>query len=251
MPGNPAWDIVQRSVAEQANYLSSVLGALAGVCPVCFGAMPETSRRCHNCEGSWNRAEGVLADLVTPVTYRLGHHGQAAHDLRAYKADLPSKEAQLRLTYLFWYFCVRHIQCVKDRLDIAHFTHVAFVPSTRRAQSDHPLQTLLAPMIPLQQVVLRLNTTVDPSRRKLRPEMFSADTISPLGGLPPTVLLIDDTWVTGARVQSAAHRLKRAGADKVAVLVMARQVNLDYEPAQLLLSRVKDTAYNPEHCVWH
>ena len=42
-------------------------------------------------------------------------------------------------------------------------------------------------------------------------------------------LLIDDTWTTGANVQSAAAALKTAGADRVGALVIGRHVHDDYQ----------------------
>ncbi len=227
MPGSPAREVVERSVAEQSNYLAPVLSGAAGVCPLCFGAMPSSSTRCSNCADALKRTGSKVADLATPLTYRLGYtyDNQAAHDLRAYKAVPPSSEAQLRLTCLFWHFCQRHLVCMKERLGITGFTHVAFVPSTRRARSVHPLQAMLSPMIPLPRAELALNEGIDPSRRAVHTGWFTADPVAPVDERPTAVLLIDDTWVTGARVQSAAHCLKNAGAEKVAVLVLARQIN--------------------------
>ena len=43
------------------------------------------------------------------------------------------------------------------------------------------------------------------------------------------VLLIDDTWTTGANVQSAAAALKTAGANRVGVLVIGRHVRDEYQ----------------------
>ena len=42
------------------------------------------------------------------------------------------------------------------------------------------------------------------------------------------VLLIDDTWTTGANAQSAAAALKAAGARRVAALVIGRYVNREW-----------------------
>ena len=39
------------------------------------------------------------------------------------------------------------------------------------------------------------------------------------------MLLIDDTWTTGANAQSAAAALKAAGAGRVAAVVIGRHVN--------------------------
>ncbi len=106
-------------------------------------------------------------------------------------------------------------------------------------------------MIPLPQAALTLNDGIDPSQRVLHTEWFTTAPLAPAGGRPAAVLLIDDTWVSGARAQSAAHCLKNAGAERVAVLVLARQINPGYEPAQPLLDQVRNTPYDPRTCVWY
>jgi orotate phosphoribosyltransferase len=42
------------------------------------------------------------------------------------------------------------------------------------------------------------------------------------------VLLIDDTWTTGANAQSAAAALKSAGAGPVAAVVIGRHLNREW-----------------------
>ena len=43
-----------------------------------------------------------------------------------------------------------------------------------------------------------------------------------------SVLLIDDTWTTGASAQSAAAALKAAGAEHVAAVVIGRHLNREW-----------------------
>src|SRR5581483_6383331 len=43
-----------------------------------------------------------------------------------------------------------------------------------------------------------------------------------------SVLLIDDTWTTGASAQSAAATLKSAGAQRVAAVVIGRHLNREW-----------------------
>ncbi len=52
------------------------------------------------------------------------------------------------------------------------------------------------------------------------------EAIAEVGGR--SVLLIDDTWTTGANAQSAAAVLKEAGAEHVAVVVIGRYVNREW-----------------------
>jgi hypoxanthine phosphoribosyltransferase len=60
--------------------------------------------------------------------------------------------------------------------------------------------------------------------REFNPRKFAA--IESLNG--ESVLLIDDTWTTGASAQSAAAALKQAGAGKVGAVVIGRHVNRDW-----------------------
>ncbi|MDS1270743.1 phosphoribosyltransferase [Lipingzhangella sp. LS1_29] len=186
-----------------------------------------------------------------PISYRL-KDGQHAHDLAMYKkADTPGTEpARRRLAALFWDFCRRHIACVKSAAEIASFTHVCFVPSTRSPHGEHPLQRMLAPAIPLPRVPLHVNPDVSPERR-FDASWFEAHP-EDLAGVPAAdVLLIDDTWVTGSRMQSAAHSLKRAGARRVASLVLARQLSPGFAPARQLIAEVQQTRFDPDTCVVH
>jgi orotate phosphoribosyltransferase len=43
------------------------------------------------------------------------------------------------------------------------------------------------------------------------------------------VLVVDDTWTTGANAQSAAGALKTTGAGRVAVLAIGRHVNPEWK----------------------
>src|SRR4029077_4491488 len=52
-------------------------------------------------------------------------------------------------------------------------------------------------------------------------DRFSAERSGPGG----SVLLLDDSWVSGASAQSAAAALKRAGARHVAVVVLGRHAD--------------------------
>lgn len=63
------------------------------------------------------------------------------------------------------------------------------------------------------------------------------------------VLVVDDTWATGSRAQSAALALKSAGAEAVTVLVLARWLNpQDGTPTARFLRRAWPESYDPRLC---
>ena len=61
------------------------------------------------------------------------------------------------------------------------------------------------------------------------------------------MLLIDDTWTTGANAQSAAAALKDAGAGTVAAVVIGRHLNRDWHENDLRL-RALGESFDWEHC---
>jgi hypothetical protein len=84
----------------------------------------------------------------------------------------------------------------------------------------HPLRALAAPYLARPWLSLRPRPGGDPWARTLDPARFQATDLLP----GATVLLLDDTWVSGASAQSAAVALKLAGAAAVAVVVAGRHL---------------------------
>jgi predicted phosphoribosyltransferase len=106
---------------------------------------------------------------------------------------------------------------------------VTTVPSSDRARDEsHPLRQIVGSTIaPTRGRYRRLLTrsAAEAEKRDVVPEKFAAS--AELDGV--SVLLVDDTWVTGGSVQSAAGALKRAGAGSVGVLVLGRLIDESYE----------------------
>ena len=63
------------------------------------------------------------------------------------------------------------------------------------------------------------------------------------------LLLIDDTYTSGARVQSAASALQLAGASLVAVVVVGRIIDVEYKPEnRALWDRAGEVQFSFEAC---
>jgi orotate phosphoribosyltransferase len=95
------------------------------------------------------------------------------------------------------------------------------MPSGRGRPGPHPLAALIAPYLARPTATLVTAGPADPGCRDLNPGRFRAT--QPLPGA--AVLLLDDTWTTGASAQSAAIALRAAGARHVAVVVLGRHVS--------------------------
>jgi orotate phosphoribosyltransferase len=68
---------------------------------------------------------------------------------------------------------------------------------------------------------------------------FGAERFEVLGDVRGPVLVIDDTWTTGSRAQSAAAALKVAGATAVVVLVIGRHFDPAYTGNQAFLNALR------------
>jgi adenine/guanine phosphoribosyltransferase-like PRPP-binding protein len=64
------------------------------------------------------------------------------------------------------------------------------------------------------------------------------------------VLLIDDTWTTGASAQSAAAVLRRAGAGPIAAVVIGRYLNPEWRTNDRRLGRIRQP-FDWSCCSWH
>jgi len=71
------------------------------------------------------------------------------------------------------------------------------------------------------------------------------------GEVPATVLLVDDSWVSGAKPQAAATALKAAGAEAVAILTVGRWFKLGYPPNTEWLKNKRKAAWDWHVCCVH
>ena len=212
-----------------------------GVCATCHRDVSGPHQRCYRCNSHQEAAGDLLADVVVPVSVAFAGK-QFAHDLRQYKRsanETARKEKQRRLVILLENFLRVHERCVAAASDAPDFDVVTSVPSTR-GLDPHPLGAMLSRTIGLTRHRYRdlLRTGRHDENRAFHPERFHTD-----GDLTGRrVLLVDDTWTTGANAQSAAARLRRAGAERVAVVVLGRWFDADHEPASSAPARRGCTA---------
>jgi hypothetical protein len=217
------WRSLRGAVAAQECWLHPPLPPGPGVCAACRGPARPDYLRCFHCGVHAERAPGLLADAVVPVSYAV-KGGKLAHDLWAYKSVLASAgPARAALLALLVVFLRDHGGCIWRLAGGGRPTHLAVVPSVRGRRGPHPLRALTAPVfaLPWADLVLQAQPyPPDPEDRDLSLNLFSASRPLPQA----QVLLLDDTWTTGSRAQSAAAALKLAGAARVVVVVLGRHL---------------------------
>jgi predicted amidophosphoribosyltransferase len=193
------------------------------VCRTCFNFTAGYAR-CYACD----HGQPAL-DAVAPISYSVGRE-QLHHALASYKrlqGDVARGLGAI-LAAVLWRFLAEHEHCLANAAGTERFDIIATVPSGHRARDElHPLRwivgELVGPTRDRHERLLRRSQTDVP------PRTFSElkfEATRHLGG--QAVLLVDDTWTTGASAQSAAGTLKAAGAGPTAAVVIGRHLNRDW-----------------------
>jgi hypothetical protein len=194
-----------------------------GVCRRCFN-LTDGYELCFACEHG-----GDSIDVVTPISYSVAGE-QLHHALAGYKRGSAgwTRTLSRELAAVLWRHLALHEPCIARAAGVERFARVTTVPSgTLCRNPPHPLEEIVGQLI-------------EPTRERYAPLLrrtahpvplhsFSPDRFAPtteLRGEP--VLLIDDTWTTGASAQSAAATLKKAGSGPVAAVVIGRHLNRDW-----------------------
>jgi len=194
-----------------------------GVCARCFN-LTDGYDLCYACAH-----RDAALDAVAPISYSVAHE-QLHHALASYKR-LSGEIARLlgvQLAAVLWRYLALHETCVARAAGAASFQLVATVPSGQADREErHPLRWIVGELVePTRQRYERL---LERSSAPVEQRAFNLEKYSPLRPLNgESVLLIDDTWTTGANAQSAAAALKRAGAGPVAAVVIGRYVNREW-----------------------
>src|SRR6185437_3103142 len=175
-------------------------------------------------------AGGPIAGMAGPKGWAddaMGRAGVAGHrdrgDEAASRAVAAAHAGRLLLALLL-VFLRDHGRCGWQRAGITWPpTHLAVVPSARGRAGPHPLRALIGPYLSCNWTDLVARPDYQQAR-DLDPDRFAAAPVP--GG---RIVLLDDTWTTGASAQSAAMALRRAGARSVATVVLGRHINPEFE----------------------
>jgi len=212
---------VKELTAGYGDFMLSPRGGM-GVCEVCFN-LTDGYARCYACA----RGERWL-DAVAPISYSVAHE-QLHHALACYKrlCGAPAMRMRMELAAVLWRHLVEHERCLAAAAQVARFKLVTTVPAgTAERDSRHPLRVLVRDLV--EPVRPRYERLLDRSPVQVPPREFDVRRFTARRRLSGEVLLIDDTWTTGASAQSAAAALKSAGASSVAAVVIGRHVNREW-----------------------
>lgn len=194
-----------------------------GVCETCFN-LTAGYDRCYACMHGTQ-----VLDALAPISYSVAGE-QLHHALACYKrlsGDV-ARRLGAELAALLWRFLAVHEPCLAQAAGEERFPIVTSVPSGDRARAErHPLAWIAGELVgPTRGRYLQL---LERSEVRVEPRSFDEAKYKPLRSLAgEAVLLVDDTWTTGANAQSAAAALKTAGAGRIAAVVIGRHLNREW-----------------------
>jgi hypothetical protein len=206
---------------------------------------------CYQCEQARRVAGGALADAVVPVAYAV-KGGDLARDLWRYKSGASStadtgaasaaSPAADRIQGMLTAFLGEYGDLVWRAAGMPDGPNaLAVVPSGQGREGDHPLLAIAeqATALSLRQLSPSRPPASQPPLKRLpviplsvRPGIAAHGRYVSTGWLRVDgrvtgldVLLVEDSWVSGASAQSAAAALKLAGAARVATVVIGRHID--------------------------
>jgi len=218
-----------------------------GVCDVCHGAPGPGFSRCYSC---WQTMRQVThpIELVVPISlYEIP--GQLHHVLRNYKDGYTEEirsALRPRVTALLWRFLSTHEDHIVEVAG-AEWDIITSVPSSGPREGQHPLERAIGLARPLAE---KYQQTLERGDGPLGHNLASDTGYVVNGDVNGTnVLLVDDTFTSGARVQSAASALALAGANVIAAVPIGRVINPGFNAATTALwETARDTRFDFDVC---
>lgn len=230
-------------LVDQAGlYLRNVVHAPGSTCDVCATPLNHTlDRVCSTC--ARHEASGLpLADRVASLVYA-AYDTQAYEVVRRYKSDLPGEDALRVMAMLLALGLRGHIDCDLAQAGVSTCGWCV-VPSSKGGTT---LGGLVRGLARRPELEVRLSVSDSYQKRVLRPDNFLIESATTL---PEHVLVIDDSWVSGANAQSAAVALKTAGVRDVSVLTVSRVLNPGFDATKRFLRAAGPLVFDPNICPW-
>jgi predicted amidophosphoribosyltransferase len=199
-----------------------------GVCEVCHnatvvGQLGTYYPTCWNCR---NLPAGSVHTIV-PISLVHTSESQLYASLRDYKSESPyitdhvRTEHSLLLAATLQRFLRIHRPHIEEAAGVAWET-IQVVPSSRAERPAHPLEAVIRRTVFRNELAQLLTRTGEPIAHN-EPNHAA---FAPAGDVQGrNVLIVDDTFTTGARVQSVAAALANAGARVVAAVPIGRVID--------------------------
>ncbi len=233
--------------APAAELCVRVPAAGRDVCPVCHGWRRPGFELCLSCQRV-RRQLSNFCRLVAPVSLCVGEESRLYSVLTGYKSERASpywRDARRQqLAALFETFLAAHGGCIAERAG-TRWDAIATVPTSAGRLGPHPLASLVAGIPSLA------GAHVEPLSRghaALGHLVASDDGYRCCEPTGRRVLLLDDTFTSGARAQSAASALALGGATVVAIVPAGRMVRPAFGASAAFWARQRRRRFELDVC---
>lgn len=247
--------LAARLFTDVGAFFSNTRRSAPWICKVCTGPANDHGARdmCSPCRSARETHGTELADLVVPLAYskgRMPSMHQSAHHVRAYKETPPAPGCLQDLRLLAGAGAYLHGRCIAS--SVGSWQAVTFVPSADRPRNSHPVVNLARAVHDVRpsttKVVLDIGPGLDsPPARTPRRDRFVVPAEFRMRVAGRHVLVVDDTWVSGNKSQSAALALKEAGAVRVTIYCVSRWLRYDWDDHRRLIDRMVEP-YDAMRC---
>lgn len=219
-----------------------------GVCRTCHGASGGFPK-CWSCKTVMSQVSHPCP-LVVPIS--LTHENNQHYDsLKRYKAQWLSStarsNAELAVAALLNRFLRQHRTCIAAAAG-EDWDLITIVPSTRHPEGPHPMVGVIQRSPWLEdQFRLVLGSGSDKLGFNNASDKGFGVTEDVKGR---SILILDDTYTTGARSQSAASALTQAGARVVAIVPAGRFIRprSDHPENGALIEEAKLLSFSFDYC---
>jgi predicted amidophosphoribosyltransferase len=228
-------------VSIGGGYLRNPVRQRGVTCADCLTPV-DSYRLCFQCKG--HRVHNGLGDAMAFLTYAVAGE-KSGYVMRGYKARPAIAEHRMVVGLLLLLALGEHTRCA-DVLTGTPVTHWAIVPSLPSKPGEHPLRSLVINSARGSEVTLLANASAS-RPRDIDPAHFTSTAQLQQHS---HVMLVDDTWTSGGHAQSAVLALRKAGADKVSLLVVARWIKEDFAHNKDFVEQLAGHDYDPGVCPW-
>jgi phosphoribosylpyrophosphate synthetase len=247
--------LTARLFSDVGAFFSNTRRSAPSICQVCTGPANDQGARdlCSPCRSARKTHGRDLADLVVPLTYAKGlmpSMHQSAHHVLNYKETPPAPGCLQDLRLLAGAGAYLHGRCIAAT--VGWWQAVTFVPSAKRPGTVHPVAHLARVVHDVRpsatKLVLDVGPDIDsPPARMPRQDRFSVPVDYRAQVADRHVLVVDDTWVSGNKSQSATLALKAAGAARVTIFCTSRWLRNDWDDHRSLIEKLVEP-YDAMRC---
>ncbi|MGW0046139.1 phosphoribosyltransferase [Nocardia cyriacigeorgica] len=233
-------------VATAGGYLRNTIREPGVTCRVCTTPVFDGFSTCWKC--GQGRKEMGWADIVVPLSYAI--NGQQSGTMMRHYKDNGSSAVRAQhsavVRRLLYVGLAQHQECIENAVGQVVHRRVA-IPSSAGRSGLHPFVAIAQGMRAVAGSPQLVPGGVAVGARDVTASRFA---VIPAGTRfdGEHVMVLDDTWTTGSRTQSAAVLLRQLGAVHISVVTVARWIDPNWKDNAKFIRDRLVADFDPKRC---